>query len=148
MSRLELTCDTGRSYTKAMVARSDGEHARLAKMTPLARAGAAATLMDQHRRAIAELAVVRAAALRELRDQGMSAINIAEALDISRQQVHRLLREDDEDDSTVGVREAAAALGVPPRRVYELIDGGRLPAIKRGRELRVQRLDLDALGSV
>ena len=147
MSRLGLTRDTGRSYTKAMVARSDGEHARLAKMTPLARAAAAAALMDQHRRAIAELAAVRAAALRELRDQGMSAINIAEALDISRQQVHRLLREDD-DDSTVGVREAAAALGVPPRRVYELIDEGRLPAIKRGRELRVQRLDLEALGSV
>ena len=118
-------------------------------MTPLARAEAAATLMDQHRRAMAELAAVRAAALRELRDQGMSAINIAEALAISRQQVHRLLREDDDDDdSTVGVREAAAALGVPPRRVYELIDEGRLPAIKRGRELRVQRLDLEALGSV
>ena len=129
------------------MARSDGEHARLAKMTPLARAEAAAALMDQHRRAIAELAAVRAAALRELRDQGMSAINIAEALDISRQQVHRLLREED-DDSTVGVREAAAALGLPPRRVYELIDEGRLPAIKRGRELRVQRLDLEALGSV
>ena len=147
MLRLGLTCDTGRSYTKAMVARSDGEHARLAKMTPLARAEAAAALMDQHRRAIAELAAVRAAALRELRDQGMSAINIAEALDISRQQVHRLLREDD-DDATVGVRGAAAALGVPPRRVYELIDEGRLPAIKRGRELRVQRLDLAALGLV
>ena len=117
-------------------------------MTPLARAEAAATLMDQHRRAIAELAAVRAAALRELRDQGMSAVNIAEALDISRQQVHRLLREDDDDDSTVGVREAADALGVPPRRVYELIDEGRLPAIKRGRELRVQRLDLEELGSV
>ncbi|MCA1706268.1 MAG: helix-turn-helix domain-containing protein [Actinobacteria bacterium] len=48
----------------------------------------------------------------------------------------------------LGVREAAAALGVPPRRVYELIDEGRLPAIKRGRELRVQRPDLEALGPV
>jgi excisionase family DNA binding protein len=130
-----------------MVARSDGEHTRLAKMTPLARAEAAATLMDQHRRAIADLAAVRAAALRELRDQGMSAINIAEALGISRQQVHRLLREED-DDGTVGVREAAAALEVSPRRVYELIDEGRLPAIKRGRELRVPRPGLEALGSV
>jgi excisionase family DNA binding protein len=131
-----------------MVARGDGEHARLAKMTPLARAKAAADLMDEHRHAIADLAAVRAAALRELRDQGMSAINISEALGISRQQVHRLLREDDDDDSTVGVREAAAALEVSPRRVYELIDEGRLPAIKRGRELRVQRHDLEALGSV
>ncbi len=116
-------------------------------MTPLARAEAAATLMDQHRRAIADLAAVRAAALRELRDQGMSAINIAETLGISRQQVHRLLREED-DDGTVGVREAAAALEVSPRRVYELIDEGRLPAIKRGRELHIQRLDLEALKPV
>jgi excisionase family DNA binding protein len=131
-----------------MVARNDGEHARLAKMTPLARAKAAAELMDEHRQAIADLAALRAAALRELRDQGMSAINISEALEISRQQVHRLLREDDDDDSMVGVRDAAATLGLSPRRVYELIDEGRLPAVKRGRELRVQRHDLEALGSV
>ena len=125
-----------------MVAWNDGEHARLAKMTPLARAKAAAELMDEHRQAIADLAAIRAGALRELRDQGMSAINISEALGISRQQVHRLLREDD-DDSTVGVRDAAATLGLSPRRVYELIDEGRLPAIKRGRELRVQHHDLE-----
>ena len=123
------------------------EHSRLAEMTPLARAKAAAVLMDEHRRAIADLAAVRASALRELRDQGMSAIAIADALEISRQQVHRLLREDDEEgDSTVTVREAAALLSVPPRRVYELIDEGRLPATKRGRELRVQRADLKADG--
>ncbi len=126
-----------------MVAK-DGEHEKLAGMTPLARAKAAAALMDDHRQAIAQLAALRSVALRELRDQGMSALDIAEALGISRQQVHRLLREPDaEDDSTLTVREVAAALGVPPRRVYELIDEGRLPAFKRGRELRVQRAVLD-----
>ena len=94
---------------------------------------------------------MRAAALRELRDQGMSAVNISEALEISRQQVHRLLREagaGEADDSTLGVREAAVALSMSPRRLYELIDEGRLPAVKRGRELRVQRSDLQALGPV
>ena len=130
-----------------LMAQKSTEQSQLARMTPLARAKAAAVLMDEHRRAIADLAVIRASALRELRDQGMSAIAIAEALEISRQQVHRLLREDDEeDDSTVTVREAAAELSVPPRRVYELIDEGRLPAIKRGRELRVLRADLEADG--
>lgn len=131
------------------MAQRSTEQSRLAKMTPLARAKAAAILMDEHRHAIADLAAIRASALRELRDQGMSAIAIADALEISRQQVHRLLREDgeDADDSTVTVREAAAALSVPPRRVYELIDEGRLPAVKRGRELRVQRTDLEAHGA-
>jgi len=131
------------------MAQRSTEQSRLAKMTPLARAKAAAVLMDEHRRAIADLAAIRASALRELRDHGMSAIAIAEALEISRQQVHRLLREDDEegDDSTVTVREAAAVLSVPPRRVYELIDEGRLPAVKRNRELRVQRADLEAHGA-
>ena len=134
-----------------MVARGESDRARLAKLTPLARAKAAAQLMDEHRQAIADLAAVRAAALRELRDQGMSAAHISEALGISRQQVHRLLREagaEEHDDSTVSVRETAAALSISARRVYELIDEGRLPATKQGRELRVQRADLQALGPI
>lgn len=123
------------------------EQTRLAKMTPLVRAKAAAALMDEHRRAIAELAAVRASALRELRDQGMSAMAIADVLEISRQQVHRLLREShDDDDGSVTVREAASALSLSPRRVYELIDEGRLPAHKSGRDIRVHRADLEAFG--
>ncbi|MDQ3895832.1 MAG: hypothetical protein M3326_01055 [Actinomycetota bacterium] len=46
-----------------MVARNDGEHVRLAKMTPPARAKAAAELVDERRQAIAALAALRAAAL-------------------------------------------------------------------------------------
>jgi excisionase family DNA binding protein len=131
-----------------MVVPNNGEHESLARLTPLARAKAAAGLMDNHRHAMAALAAVRAGALRELRDQGMSVLDIADALGVSRQQVHRLLREAGaEDDGTVSAREAAAVLEVPPRRVYELIDDGRLPAFKRGRELRVRRADLETLGA-
>ncbi len=43
------------------------------------------------------------------------------------------------------VRQAAAELSVPPRRIYEPIDEGALPAIKRGRGIRVQRADIEAL---
>jgi excisionase family DNA binding protein len=122
-----------------MVAKDD-EHEKPAGMTPLARAKAAAALMNDHRQATAQLAAVQSDALRALRDQGMFALDIAVALGISRQQVRRLRREPDaEDDGTLTVWEVAAALGAPPRRVYELIDEGRLPAFKRGRELRVQR---------
>lgn len=119
---------------------------RLAKLAPGARAKAAAALMDQHRHAMARLAAVRVAALKELQEQGVSAANIAQALGITRQQVHTLLRRAaaSEDDSTLSVSEAAAALSLPPRRVYQLIDEGRLPARKRGREIRVDRKDLHA----
>lgn len=51
-----------------MVAK-DGEHEKLAGMTPLVRAKAAAALMDDHRQAIAQLAAVRSDPLRELRVQ-------------------------------------------------------------------------------
>lgn len=123
---------------------------KLAKLPPLARAKAAAALMDEHRQAMAALGAIRAGALRAMRDQGMSAIQIAEALEVSRQQVHRLLREagaEEGEDSTLSVREAAARLGLPPRRVYELIDEGRLPAVKRGREIRITAASLDQPGT-
>lgn len=40
-------------------------------------------------------------------------------------------------------REAASLLGVSPSRVRHLVMDGRLPAIKRGRDLWIQRADLD-----
>ncbi len=48
--------------------------------------------MDEHRRAIGRLAAIRGAALVELR-RGQSVAWIADQLGVTRQQVHRLLRE-------------------------------------------------------
>ena len=41
--------------------------------------------------------------------------------------------------------EAARELGVTAGRIRQLIDGGELPAIKRGRHWSIRRADLDAL---
>lgn len=65
----------------------------LAIPNPLTRVQMASVAMDEHRRAMSRLATIRAQALLELRQQGNSAAEIARMLGISRQQVHRLLRE-------------------------------------------------------
>lgn len=115
----------------------------LAKMAPLARATEAAHLMDEHRNAISRLAAARAGALRELRDSGLSVINIAEALGISRQQVHRVLREagEEDQDGTVDIPGAATRLGISVREVLERIDAGTLPATKVDGKIRLRLAD-------
>lgn len=59
----------------------------------LEQAEAYANEMEQHRRAIHDLAQLRHQALTEARRQGLSVIQIAQTLGVSRQQIHRLLRE-------------------------------------------------------
>ena len=44
-------------------------------------------------------------------------------------------------------RQAALELGVTPRALYGLIDAGRLPFVRRGRQLYVKIRDVDALRS-
>lgn len=46
-------------------------------------------------------------------------------------------------DEWLSTRQAAAALGVPVRRLYRIIDEGRLPAYKFGRAIRLRRDDVD-----
>lgn len=74
----------------------------LMELDPIERAQAAAHAMDFYRSATRMLAVVRRKAIRSLVDRGEPMTAIAEKLGISRQQVHRLLQEDD------------------PRPIYEL----------------------------
>jgi DNA-directed RNA polymerase specialized sigma24 family protein len=57
------------------------------------RAQMASAAMDDHRRAMFRLAGVRGQALLELRRSGHSAAELARMLGVTRQQVHRLLRE-------------------------------------------------------
>lgn len=42
------------------------------------------------------------------------------------------------------VRQAHRLLGIDVRSVYRLVDEGRLPAYKYGRELRLDEADVDA----
>lgn len=44
----------------------------------------------------------------------------------------------------MGVGDAAEALGVSPRQVYDAIDRGELPARNDGAGIRITRADLDA----
>ena len=45
----------------------------------------------------------------------------------------------------LAVGEVAELVGVDPRRIYELIDAGRLPAMRlKGRGIRLARDDVDA----
>lgn len=64
----------------------DGLH----KLPPADRCKAAAGLMDAGRQAMMTLAAIRAEAVRDMRDQGMSLAAIGDALGVSRQQVHRI----------------------------------------------------------
>jgi excisionase family DNA binding protein len=41
-------------------------------------------------------------------------------------------------------REAAQALGVSERKVWELVDKGQLKAVRIGRSVRIRRTDLEA----
>jgi len=65
----------------------------LLALDPIERAKHAAHLMDRHRSAISQLAMLRSEALVEARSAGSSANDIAKQLMITRQQVHRLLGE-------------------------------------------------------
>jgi signal transduction histidine kinase len=60
---------------------------------PLTRMQMAASAMDDHRAAINRLAIMRGQALQELRASGRTAAELADDLGVTRQQVHRLLRE-------------------------------------------------------
>ncbi len=65
----------------------------LLELDPVERAKQAARLMDEHRAAISELAVIRSDALAEARRGGLSTADMAKRLGVTRQQVHRLLGE-------------------------------------------------------
>lgn len=60
---------------------------------PLERARMAASRIHEHRVAMSRLATIRAQALLELQRQGHTVVDVARILGITRQQVHRLLRE-------------------------------------------------------
>jgi DNA-binding MarR family transcriptional regulator len=60
---------------------------------PLLRCQMASAAIDRYRARMSALRIVRARALMELRRQGHSAIQLAGMLGVTRQQVHRLLRE-------------------------------------------------------
>ena len=46
-------------------------------------------------------------------------------------------------DALLSVREVASALGVHPETIRRLIHDGRLDAIRVGRVLRIQRVELE-----
>jgi len=46
-------------------------------------------------------------------------------------------------DDWLGTREAATRLGITPRTLYRLIDGGALPAYRFGRVIRLRAGDID-----
>lgn len=50
--------------------------------------------MDTHRQAVGDAARRRAELITELRDGGLSVVDVAERLGISRQAVHRALKEE------------------------------------------------------
>lgn len=75
----------------------DDEIAELMALAPLDRVRAASARMDLHRAAMARLGAVRGEALLALRAEGRSAIELAEELGVSRQQVHRLMRDAESD---------------------------------------------------
>lgn len=60
---------------------------------PAMRAQMAASAIDEQRLWMTRLAMIRAHALLELVDGGATVTGLAEQLGISRQQVHRLIRE-------------------------------------------------------
>lgn len=60
---------------------------------PLLRCQMASAAIDRCRTRMGVLKIIRARALLELRAQGHSAIDLAGMLGVTRQQIHRLLRE-------------------------------------------------------
>lgn len=67
----------------------------LVELPPFERAKAAADAMDACRAAMGMLAVVRRKALQRLVDEGASVAEVAAKLQITRQQVHRLIKGED-----------------------------------------------------
>lgn len=64
----------------------------LKRLDALDRVSLAGELIEEHRQAMGTLAQIRADAVSELRDQGLSLAEIAEHLNVTRQHVHRLER--------------------------------------------------------
>lgn len=60
---------------------------------PLLRCQMASAAIDRCRTKMSVLKIIRARALMELRGQGKSVVELAGLLGVTRQQVHRLLRE-------------------------------------------------------
>lgn len=65
----------------------------LRELSPRDRALAVVALMDDIRAQLDSLASVRADAVREMRESGLSVVSIANQLDVSRQQIHKLLQD-------------------------------------------------------
>ncbi len=51
---------------------------------------------------------------------------------------------DTESGPTLEVRDAARQIGVPIRKLYDLIDRSELPAYKDGRNIKLRQADVDA----
>jgi excisionase family DNA binding protein len=49
----------------------------------------------------------------------------------------------EDSDAFIETRDAARHLGVPVRELYDLIDTGRLPAYKAGRNIKLRQVDVD-----
>lgn len=47
------------------------------------------------------------------------------------------------DDLLPGASAAAAYIGVKPRAVYHMVEGGQLPAIRMGRKLYFRKSELE-----
>ena len=47
------------------------------------------------------------------------------------------------DDLLSGASAAAAYVGVKPRSIYHMVDGGQLPAIRMGRKLYFRKSELE-----
>ena len=54
---------------------------------------------------------------------------------------------DTDSEPTLEVRDAARQIGVPIRRLYDLIDRDELPAYKVGRNIKLRQSDVDAYRS-
>jgi excisionase family DNA binding protein len=47
------------------------------------------------------------------------------------------------EDLLSGAEEAAAFIGVKPRTIYHMVEGGQLPAIRMGRKLYFRKSELE-----
>ncbi len=47
------------------------------------------------------------------------------------------------DDLLAGANEAAAYIGVKPRSIYHMVEGGQLPTIRMGRKLYFRKSELE-----
>jgi hypothetical protein len=95
---------------------AEADWVKLAKFSPLDRVFEASAMMDEARRRMGWLAHYRALAVAELRAAGIRVDRIAEQLRVSRQTVHRLLREA-QGDAPPSVQDALEQAGDVPTEV-------------------------------